>query len=482
MVTWVGCASANFTVGRPGGHRPSAIVIHRTDRTLALLRARFNDPQALMSAHYGVGRDGTVEQYVSETDTAFHAGTVVNPAWPQLQPRVNPNFYTIALELEGGPGDACPGHQLAAASSLLVEIASRWGIPLDDAHVVPHRAIRASVPCPGPGFVMAELLALAGLDPVTVPAKTPQRTVRVLVNANVRRQRPERSAPVVRVVAAGSEVPISGFTGAGERVNGNACWYVDGAGDFLWAGVTDAPRPAAAPAGGDGSIRVDEMDARPLPPPAPPHGSLVIDQRTHVLPADQYYAARFKKDLIVLHFTAGRSAKSAVDTWKSNAEHVATAYVVDMDGTVYETFPPEFWAYHLGIKGGTAQERRSIGIEIVNVGPLQRSSVRPNVLTWWPRDWNERYCLVEEGDKYVEKTYRGKQFFARFADAQIDATGRLLHDLCERFSIPRRLPGTDRRLEKDASFSTYTGIATHANFRDDKWDVGPAFDFDKLAL
>ena len=481
MATWVGCASANFSVGRAAEQTPGAIVIHRTERTLERLRARFNDPLSLMSAHYAVSRDGAIEQYVSETDTAFHAGTVINPTWQLLKPRVNPNAYTVAIELEGSPADACPPQQLAAASRLLVEIASRWGIPLHDAHVIPHRAIRGSADCPGSGFDLSKLLALAGSDPVSLPAKSPRQTVRVLVNANLRRGTPHRSSPVVSVVTAGTDLPVSGFTPAGERVNGNACWYVDGAGDYLWAGATDAPRPAEVSDASDGPVRLDEMDAV-VTPPAASGGPPAIDRSTHALPAHQYYAARFTKDLIVLHFTAGRSAKSAVDTWKSNAEHVATAYVIDLDGTIYETFSPEFWAYHLGIKGGTAQERRSIGIEIVNVGPLQVAKDRPGVLTWWPRDWNEKFCQLDEPDKYVESAYRGKRYFARFGDAQMDATARLVNELCERFSIPRRLPGAAQRLEKDASFASFSGVATHANFRDDKWDVGPAFDFDRLAF
>src|SRR5262249_3518708 len=114
----------------------------------------------------------------------------------------------------------------------------------------------------------------------------------------------------------------------------------------------DLARPAIGGA-------TDEMGLAAAPPPA----TLTIN-RTLALPADQYYQETTKKDLIVLHFRAGTTAASAVSAWKSTTEHVATAYVIDIDGTVFETFPPSAWAYHLGIKGGTPIERRSIGIEI----------------------------------------------------------------------------------------------------------------------
>lgn len=32
------------------------------------------------------------------------------------------------------------------------------------------------------------------------------------------------------------------------------------------------------------------------------------------------------------------------------------------------------------------------------------------------------------------------------------------------------------------TFEGYQGLATHANFRSDKWDIGPAFDWDRLGL
>ena len=49
-------------------------------------------------------------------------------------------------------------------------------------------------------------------------------------------------------------------------------------------------------------------------------------------------------DLVVLHFTAGTTGRSALDTWRGDPARVATAYIVDTDGTIFEVFPPAFWA------------------------------------------------------------------------------------------------------------------------------------------
>src|SRR5438874_2970529 len=100
-ISWIGCAPGNFRQGRPAGFRPEAVVIHIMDGPMSAADSHFNDPKAKVSAHYGIGRDGEIHQYVKETDTAFHAGIIVNPIWPLLKPGVNPNFYTIGIEHEG---------------------------------------------------------------------------------------------------------------------------------------------------------------------------------------------------------------------------------------------------------------------------------------------------------------------------------------------------------------------------------------------
>lgn len=475
---WIGCASANFRADRPAGFTPTAVVLHRSGGSLEALRRRFSDPSSSTSAHYGVGADGTVEQYVAETDTAYHAGIVLDPSWPGLRPRVNPNFYTIGIEHETG-GSQWPEAQQRASAALVAEIAARWAIPLTGDSVVPHRAIRSSVDCPGAGAPIDAILAMARTESVR-PQAPSTASVRTLANANLR-SAPRRSAPIVRVIPAGTEVIVTGFTDSGERINGNSFWYTDQTGNYLWAGATDIPTPTATddedgPGGSpDILLSTDEMDLAT-------GDRLRIDRTSLVLAPSQYYPQITRKDLIVLHFTAGTTAHSAVNTWRATPEHVATAYVVDLDGTIYEVFPPEYWAYHLGIKGGTPLERRSIGIEIANVGPLELAQGNSGVLNWWPKQWGQKYCTRDESDRYVEASFRQKRFFAIYPGEQLEAVGRLVRHLCERFGIERRLPGSSARLECDPAFAGYKGIATHVNFRPDKWDVGPAFDWDRMGL
>jgi N-acetylmuramoyl-L-alanine amidase len=104
-ITWIGSKHKNK--GR-GGFRPEAVVIHVMEGTLVGTDSWFNNPASKVSAHYGVGRDGTIHQYVSETDTAFHAGRRSKPTWGLIKDGINPNLYTIGIEHEGDGGSAWP--------------------------------------------------------------------------------------------------------------------------------------------------------------------------------------------------------------------------------------------------------------------------------------------------------------------------------------------------------------------------------------
>jgi N-acetyl-anhydromuramyl-L-alanine amidase AmpD len=491
-IAFIGAASANFRAGRPAGFVPEAIVLHRTGGTRDAIRGRFNDPRSSVSAHYVVGRDGRVEQYVLERDVAFHAGVIVGPTWPRLRPQVNPNHYTIGVELEGDVADGFADPQIAAAAALIADIARRWQFPVSAERVVTHTAIRTSTRCPGEGFPLDQLLALAADH--TAPLEQPaQRVVRTLSAARLRRGAPSLAAPIARVVPADTVLAVAGFTATGDRVDGNACWYALVDDEFVWAGATDVPAPV-----GDGELSpaeadtTDAMEPAAAPDAAPPSGSLgvAIDRSTMVLAAKEFVGTVTAKDLIVLHFTAGTTARSAFDTWRLKPERVATSYIVDVDGTIFEVFPPRFWAAHLGVKGTkNADDRRSIGIEIANVGPLQPSTSDPGTLNWWPKrsasagDFTTPFCRVDETDRYVRANYRGKAQFAAFPDTQVDAVAGLVRGLCQQFAIAPTLPAAGRRFDADpGAFASYKGVCSHANFRQDKWDIGPAFPWDRLGL
>jgi N-acetylmuramoyl-L-alanine amidase len=237
---WVGCPNSNFRKGRPSGFRPEAIVVHIMDGSFQAGESVFVNPTSQKSAHYGVSKSGTIHQYVDEADTAFHAGIVVNPTWGLLKPGVNPNFYTIGIEHEGRADDVWPDEQITASSTLISQIALRWGIRLDTEHVIMHRQIRASKTCPGNWVRIQNLLTpVPNSSVVMVVANTSVRTTK---SVNLRQANPNTTAPLVRVIPPNTSISVAGFT-IGERVEGNAYWYSDPQGNYLWAGATDTPAP-----------------------------------------------------------------------------------------------------------------------------------------------------------------------------------------------------------------------------------------------
>lgn len=240
-ISWVGCHSANYIAGRRGFH-PEAIVVHTLPGDMADAETAVFDPSSQKSAHYAISLTGEVHQYVDESDTAFHAGIVVLPDWKLLKRNgVNPNFYTIGIEFENSPTAPWPGAQALAGNLLVLQIASRWGIPLDTDHVIGHNRIRASQACPDDSVDMARLLRKG---PAQIPAAPSSRIrLRTIQATHIRYQRPNTVAVIAETFAANAEIEVVGFT-VGERVNGNSYWYANASGNYIWAGATNKPNPA----------------------------------------------------------------------------------------------------------------------------------------------------------------------------------------------------------------------------------------------
>jgi LysM repeat protein len=90
-ITWVG--SPNFN-RRPNRKDIHAIVIHATaNTTLEGVISWFNNPQAQVSAHFTIGKDGRIVQHVRDHDRAWHAGKSV---WKEVP---NVNNYGLGIEL-----------------------------------------------------------------------------------------------------------------------------------------------------------------------------------------------------------------------------------------------------------------------------------------------------------------------------------------------------------------------------------------------
>jgi hypothetical protein len=241
------CAPSNFKPGRPAGFQPEAIVLHRSGWTAEQIRAHYLDSSSTTSSHYVVMKAGEVLQYVAEQDTAFHAGVIINPTWKGLKPSVNPNFYTIGIELEGLAEDPIPDDQSLSSASLIAEIAARFDIAIDADHIVLHSEIRASRNCPGPLLVRSALLQSALLAASSPSIIASPSEVEILRETNLREGLPSSSVRIVSVLLAKAKVRVNSFTLDGEAVKGNSAWYQTEDGNFFWAGNSSVPQPRPEP-------------------------------------------------------------------------------------------------------------------------------------------------------------------------------------------------------------------------------------------
>lgn len=128
---------------RRDGARPDIILIHGTAmQSLEAARDRLCDPEAEVSCHYLIGRDGTMLRLVEEERRAWHAGV---SAWGGA---VDVNSRSIGIELDHpGPffGPAAPAYapaQMQALLALLAELRARWDVP-------PERVLAHSDVAPG---------------------------------------------------------------------------------------------------------------------------------------------------------------------------------------------------------------------------------------------------------------------------------------------------------------------------------------------
>lgn len=178
---------------------------------------------------------------------------------------------------------------------------------------------------------------------------------------------------------------------------------------------------------------------------------------------NQYYPVKTKKEYIFLHHTAGGSAASSVAHWASNPDHIATPYIIDRDGTIYECYSPDFWAYHLGVKGNSAIEKASIGIEICSYGALKDGKTNGY------KTYTGKMIPYE---KVAKVDFRGESFWEAYTPEQITALKSLLPYLLDRFKITPQIDRKDFWEYKNTS-TLPPGIYSHTTVRKDKIDIFP---------
>lgn len=123
-----------------GANQLRKIVLHWIVGELSAADATFQNPERRASAHYGIGSNGAVHQYVADKNIAWHAG-----------PKVN--YESLGIEHAGGqlinggrkkPTQKC--HDTSA--ELIAMLCKKYGIPIDRNHIRKHSEYMPTQ-CPG---------------------------------------------------------------------------------------------------------------------------------------------------------------------------------------------------------------------------------------------------------------------------------------------------------------------------------------------
>lgn len=105
--------ASNFS---PGGNNPRYHVIHIMQGTLTGTDEEFRTPGIQLSAHFGIGKDGTIYQWVDTGDIAYHAAAA--------------NDHSVGVEHEGDSGQTLTAPQLASSARLFAWVHQQHpGVP-----------------------------------------------------------------------------------------------------------------------------------------------------------------------------------------------------------------------------------------------------------------------------------------------------------------------------------------------------------------
>ena len=202
-------------------------------------------------------------------------------------------------------------------------------------------------------------------------------------------------------------------------------------------------------------------------------------------------------DQFVLHYDACGLSKICFNTL--HARGLSVHFLLDVDGTVYQTLDLQERALH-----ATSSNDRSIGIEIANLGAYPSAETK-TLDEWYQRDAGGSLA-IKVPKKVGDAGIRTKDFIGRparmtpvrgavqgrelvqydFTPEQYAALAKLTAALCEVFprikcDFPRDCSGrlvTGKLPE--AELANYRGILGHFHIQENKTDPGPAFQWHRL--
>jgi len=184
---------------------------------------------------------------------------------------------------------------------------------------------------------------------------------------------------------------------------------------------------------------------------------------------------------IVLHYDVAGTSAQCFRVLERRG--LSCHFLLDVDGTVYQTLDVADRAYHAG-----PYNEGSVGIEIANIGAYPDRDVLDR---WYPDGRLHLPAGIARGalpPSFVGRPARpgpirgaihGRELYQQdFTDAQYEALARLCAALCR--ALPRVPPRAPAERGVLAAPDAWSGIVGHYHLTTRKVDPGPAFDWARL--
>jgi N-acetylmuramoyl-L-alanine amidase len=187
-------------------------------------------------------------------------------------------------------------------------------------------------------------------------------------------------------------------------------------------------------------------------------------------------------DTIIIHYTAGASAESAVKTLCDPRMKVSAHLVIGRDGAITQLVPFDTVAWHAGkssYEGRTGFNKYAIGIEVDNAGRLTKSG--DEYVAWFGRAYPEKEVVeaVHQGDSPSIGLNRPNEskssYWHRYTEEQIAVVQEVCVELMDAYEISSILGHEEiapqRKTDPGPAFPLHT-LRERVLYRD-RADEGP---------
>ena len=214
-------------------------------------------------------------------------------------------------------------------------------------------------------------------------------------------------------------------------------------------------------------------------------------------PVLKYYRELFDKKQIALHHTvSGNGVAGDIAWWIRSLFRIGTAFIIDREGVIHQLFNSKYYAYHLGVKTSTLNQKGIIGMTSKN---LNAQSIGIEIDSWgglikekdlyYPAKWDSKRNLYVPNYKCnplfssqvvkYQDGFRGFFYYEKYTEKQIESLFHLLRYLTTTHSIPR-FYNADMWDVSGKALAGQKGIWSHVSYRKDKADCHPQHELIKM--